>query len=127
MMLRGAIALLIGVAAAQAHAITVTDDSGASVTLAKPAQASNSFPELVQQKCLTIGDDLGCRLGHLGDPGRERVGAVPVGALAQPQSGDDARAVHLHPHRAVGSADRHRQRCDLLVECHGQIALYLEA
>jgi iron complex transport system substrate-binding protein len=114
--LRGVIALLIGFAVARAHAITVTDDSGAPVTLAKPAERVVSLAPHVTELLFAAGG--GARI----------VGAVtysdyPKEAQAIPRVGDNKaldleRIVALHPDLIVvwrhGNAARQMERLTAL-------------
>ncbi|SAL19717.1 vitamin B12 transport protein [Caballeronia arvi] len=116
MMFRCATGLLIGVFMTQAHAITVTDDSGASVTLAKPAERIVSLAPHVTE--LLFAADGGARI----------VGAVtysdyPKEAQAIPRVGDNKaldleRIVALHPDLIVvwrhGNAARQMDRLEAL-------------
>ncbi|WP_061145379.1 cobalamin-binding protein [Caballeronia arvi] len=115
-MFRCATGLLIGVFMTQAHAITVTDDSGASVTLAKPAERIVSLAPHVTE--LLFAADGGARI----------VGAVtysdyPKEAQAIPRVGDNKaldleRIVALHPDLIVvwrhGNAARQMDRLEAL-------------
>ncbi|KXV03925.1 cobalamin-binding protein [Caballeronia megalochromosomata] len=111
-MVRALIALLLGFALTQAHAITVTDDSGASVTLATPAQRVVSLAPHVTELLFAAGG--GARI----------VGAVtysdyPKEAQTIPRVGDNKaldleRIVALHPDLIVvwrhGNAARQMER-----------------
>jgi iron complex transport system substrate-binding protein len=116
MMLRRALALLTGLLMTQAHAITVTDDSGASVTLAKPAERVVSLAPHVTELLFAAGG--GARI----------VGAVtysdyPKEAQTIPRVGDNKaldleRIVALHPDLIVvwrhGNAARQMDRLQAL-------------
>ena len=116
MMFRCAMGLLIGVFMTQAHAITVIDDSGASVTLAKPAERVVSLAPHVTELLFAAGG--GARI----------VGAVtysdyPKEAQAIPRVGDNKaldleRIVALHPDLIVvwrhGNAARQMDRLEAL-------------
>ncbi|MDR5792328.1 cobalamin-binding protein [Caballeronia sp. LZ008] len=116
MRLRRAIALLIGFAVTQAHAITVVDDSGASVTLAKPAERVVSLAPHVTELLFAAGG------------GARVVGAVtysdyPKEAQAIARVGDNKaldleRIVALHPDLIVvwrhGNAARQMDRLQAL-------------
>ncbi|SAL62188.1 vitamin B12 transport protein [Caballeronia cordobensis] len=115
-MLRCALGFLISVFMTQAHAITVTDDSGASVTLTKPAERVVSLAPHVTELLFAAGG--GARI----------VGAVtysdyPKEAQAIPRVGDNKaldleRIVALHPDLIVvwrhGNAARQMDRLQAL-------------
>ncbi|SAK39648.1 vitamin B12 transport protein [Caballeronia temeraria] len=116
MSLRNAFALVFGFVAAHAHAITVTDDSGAAVTLAKPAERVVSLAPHVTELLFAAGG--GARI----------VGAVtysdyPKQAQTIPRVGDNRaldleRIVALHPDLIVvwrhGNAARQMDRLQAL-------------
>ncbi|WP_321792597.1 cobalamin-binding protein [Caballeronia sp. J97] len=111
-----AIVLLLGFAMTQAHAITVADDSGAPVTLAKPAERVVSLAPHVTELLFAAGG--GARI----------VGAVtysdyPKEAQAIPRVGDNKaldleRIVALHPDLIVvwrhGNAAHQMDRLEAL-------------
>jgi iron complex transport system substrate-binding protein len=115
-MVRCAIGLLMSVYMTQAQAITVTDDSGAPVTLAKPAQRVVSLAPHVTELLFAAGG--GARI----------VGAVtysdyPKQAQSIPRVGDNKaldleRIVALHPDLIVvwrhGNAARQMDRLEAL-------------
>ncbi|SPB18737.1 vitamin B12 transport protein [Caballeronia novacaledonica] len=116
MRLRVLLAVLIGCVMTQAHAITVTDDSGAPVTLAKPAERVVSLAPHVTELLFAAGG--GARI----------VGAVtysdyPKEARSIARVGDNKaldleRIVALHPDLIVvwrhGSAARQMDRLTAL-------------
>ena len=115
-MLRHAIGLLCGLIVMQAHAVTVIDDSGASVTLAQPAQRVVSLAPHVTELLFAAGG------------GARVVGAVtysdyPKQAQSIPRVGDNKaldleRIVALHPDLIVawrhGNAARQMDRLQAL-------------
>ena len=115
-MLRLAIALLCGLIVMQAHAVTVIDDSDASVTLARPAQRVVSLAPHVTELLFAAGG------------GGRVVGAVtysdyPKQAQSIPRIGDNKaldleRIVALHPDLIVawrhGNAARQMDRLQAL-------------